>query len=60
MDWDSRTTTQVGECAGTLVFWSSDGRSATIMVGHDDETWDMAFFVPVQLIEDLVRQVQIL
>ena len=58
MDWGLRAMVHVGMCAGADVFWSSDGRIATITVGHDDETWDMAVSLPVELVDDLVRQVQ--
>ncbi|WP_148613049.1 hypothetical protein [Nocardioides rubriscoriae] len=57
-DWNERRATKVGRCAGTNVFWCSDGKTATIMLGHDDETWDVAFSLPVEVIDDLVRQVR--
>jgi hypothetical protein len=47
----------VGRSAGASVFWSSDGEVATILVGQDDETWDIAVSVPVTLVEDLVQTV---
>ncbi|MEV0291875.1 hypothetical protein AB0H36_47825 [Kribbella sp. NPDC050820] len=36
------------------------GKAATIMIGHDDETWDLAISVPLGLVDDLVRQVEAL
>lgn len=56
-DWDTRRVAKVGTCAGASAFWCSDGKTATILVGHDDETWDVAVTVPVEVIDDLVRQV---
>lgn len=57
MDWKTRRSVKVGTSAGASVYWCSDGKSATIMVGHDDETWDVAVSVPIELVDDLVRQV---
>jgi len=57
MDWGTRRSAKFGTSAGANVYWCSDGKTATIMVGHDDETWDIAISVPVQLVDDLVRQV---
>jgi hypothetical protein len=58
MDWNSRRVASVGTSAGANVFWCSDGEAVTIMIGHDDETWDLAISVPVGLVDDLVRQVK--
>ena len=58
MDWDSRRVANVGTSAGANVFWCSDGEAVTIMIGQDDETWDLALSVPVGLVDDLVRQVK--
>ena len=60
MDWNSRRVASVGTCLGAAVFWSSDGDTATIMVGHDDETWDLAVSIAVEVVDDLVRQVRLL
>ncbi len=56
-DWDTRRPAKVGICAGASAFWCSDGKTATILVGHDDEAWDVAVSVPVEVIDDLVRQI---
>jgi hypothetical protein len=65
MDWNSRRAAKVGTSAGAAVFWCSDGEAATIwigtragMIGHDDETWDVAISVPLGIVDDLVRQVE--
>ena len=57
-DWNSRRVVKVGTSAGANVFWCSDGDAVTIMIGHDDETWDLALSVPVGLVNNLVRQVK--
>jgi hypothetical protein len=53
--WDARKTLTVGESLGSRVFWSSDGQLATIAIGHDDDTWDVAFMVPVAVVDEIVR-----
>lgn len=58
LDWNARKVAKVGTSAGAAVFWCSDGETATIMIGHDDETWDLAISVPVGIVDDLVRQVE--
>lgn len=54
--WDARGSLQVGRVAGATAFWSCDGNVATILVGHDDETWDVAITVPVAVVDEIVRQ----
>ena len=56
-DWDGRRAVQVGVCAGASAFWSSDGATATILIGQDDETGDVAVSVPVEVVDELVRPV---
>ena len=57
VDWNSRQAAKAGRSAGAGVFWCCEGDVATIMVGHDDEVWDLAVTVPVAIVDDLVRQV---
>lgn len=54
-DWPSRQSLRIGTSARSAVFWSSADATATILVGRDDETWDIAVSVPVALIDQLVR-----
>lgn len=58
LDWNAREVAKVGTAAGAAVFWCSDGETATIMIGHDAETWDLAISVPVGIVDDLVREVE--
>jgi hypothetical protein len=53
-DWAARRCLQVGESAGSRVYWSADAEMATIMVGHDDETWDFAVTVPLACVDKIV------
>lgn len=42
-NWDKRQSVRLGQVADTTAFWCSDEDGTVwIMVGHDDETWDIA------------------
>ena len=45
--WSERRSIPAGNSAGGTVFWCADGDVATVMIGHDDETWDIAVRLPV-------------
>jgi hypothetical protein len=52
--WEQRRSIRAGTSAGCPVFWAAgadDPETATALIGHDDETWDIAFGVPVALVE---------
>jgi len=56
-NWDSRRSVCVGRAAGSPVWWCSDGETATLLIGPDDETWDMSLTVPVEVVDEIVAQV---
>ncbi len=56
--WAGRRSIAAGTCAGGSVFWAgpadgADPEIATVLIGHDDEAWDIAFLVPVSLVEEI-------
>jgi len=54
--WDARRSIQAGESAGARVYWSAgDGDHANLMVGEDDETWDVSVAVPYAVIDQVVQ-----
>jgi hypothetical protein len=53
-DWASRRSIRAGVVAGSAAYWSSEGRTATVLVGHDDETWDLALRMPVEVVDEVV------
>ena len=55
-NWDSRTNDRIGRAAGSPVWWCSDGESATLLIGPDDETWDVSLTVPVHVVDEIVAQ----
>jgi len=53
-NWAPRRCLHVGRCAGTQVHWAADGDTVTVMVGADDETWDVAVTVPLATVDRIV------
>ncbi|MFT3662766.1 MAG: hypothetical protein QM809_15705 [Gordonia sp. (in: high G+C Gram-positive bacteria)] len=53
--WADRTSIRAGTVAGTPVFFSCEGDTVTLLVGHDDETWELAVELPVGLVDELVE-----
>jgi hypothetical protein len=52
-DWDARRSLAVGTCAGAGVFWARSDDQVAILVGHDDETWDVAVLVPLATVHEI-------
>jgi hypothetical protein len=52
--WADRRSLHVGTSAGAPVHWSASGDTTTVMVGHDDETWDIAIEVPTASVDEIV------
>ena len=46
-DWTKRRCLHIGQSAGASVHWAADGKTATILVGGYQETWDIAVSVPI-------------
>jgi len=55
-DYAAGRCLHIGESAGSRVHWSADGQTATIMVGHDEQTWDIAVMVPVTAVDTIVAE----
>jgi len=54
--WDERSSIQAGESAGARVYWSAgEGDHAKLMIGEDDETWDVSVAVPYAVIDQVVQ-----
>ena len=54
--WQERHTLRAGESAGAPVFWATEGDQATLLIGLDDETWDVAFTLPLTVVDEIVRE----
>ncbi len=55
--WEDRGSIRFGTSAGSPVYWCSGDGDATMMIGHDEETWDIAVTMPLAVVDDIVREV---
>jgi hypothetical protein len=56
--WDGRGSIQLGECAGFPTFWSFENGNISILVGHDDESWDFGVTLPERIIDDVLAEIE--
>jgi hypothetical protein len=59
-DWTARRSLAVGTCGDARVYWSADPDpgatgQATILVGRDDETWDIWIRVPQATVREIAE-----
>jgi hypothetical protein len=52
-DWNARRSLAIGTSAGARVYWAISGEQAMILIGHDDETWDIAVAVPQPTVREI-------
>lgn len=52
--WNARSSIRAGVSAGSAAFWSHDAGEVSILIGEDDEMWDIAVTVPVAIVRRLV------
>jgi hypothetical protein len=45
---------QIGESAGAPVFWSTEDGVVAILIGEDDENWDIALSVPLAVMDTII------
>ncbi len=55
--WAERESLQVGTTALGRAFWCAGeaAGSVRVLVGHDDETWDLALTLPDTVVADIIR-----
>jgi hypothetical protein len=59
IDWENGAL-KLGKSADADVFWCADGDDfISVMIGHDDQTWDIAFQLPTGVIDDIFRSISI-
>lgn len=51
----SRRSLAVGTAAGAPVFWAASNGEASLLVGADDEAWDIALLIPLSTVEELAQ-----
>lgn len=57
--WDDRGSVQLGQVAGAPAWWcvDPDEQVLSILVGHDDETWDVCARWPLATLDAIIAEV---
>jgi hypothetical protein len=56
-DWSARRSLQIGATGGVPVHWCIDkDDTVSALVGQDDETWHIAFRMPVATIDQITAE----
>jgi len=49
---------KIGQSANALVYWSVDDDTLTLLVGHDDQTWDIAVSLPASALPAIISEIK--
>ena len=55
--WDERGSLKIGKCLNSPTFWSCANGNLSILVGEDDETWEVGITMKEEILEDIVREI---
>lgn len=55
-DWERRRSIRAGRCLGSRAWWTSDRRAVSLLLGTDDENWDVAVELPLGVGDLIVRE----
>lgn len=56
--WDERDSIIIGKCLNSPVFWSCQERKVSILIGHDDECWDICVSIEKKYLKDLESEIE--
>jgi hypothetical protein len=56
--WDDRTTQKIGVVHTSPAFWSVRGDELSILIGHDDESWAIAFSLPATTLGMMIEKLK--
>jgi hypothetical protein len=51
--WSARNCLKLGTCLGTSVFWSCEDGSVSVLVGDDEEVWEVGMTLPESVLVQL-------
>ena len=54
--WLDRKSLRIGQCLGTPVFWSLQDGRLSVLVGPDDETWEVGYSAPESIVTALLQE----
>jgi hypothetical protein len=52
-DWSARRALHLGTVFGVPIHWCINDDLVSVLVGHDDETWQIGIFMPVEVADRL-------
>jgi hypothetical protein len=55
--WSERGSIRIGKSANSQAFWSCEDGSLSILIGHDDETYDFGITVPEVVLNDILEEI---
>lgn len=60
-NWEIRNTIKAGVCLGANVFWCCDDNktSVLLLIGQEDETWQIGLKLPFSIINDLQQEIKV-
>lgn len=54
--WKERSLC-LGTSANAIVHWATDdNQTVSMLIGHDDETWDIGFTFPEHIIQEIIQE----
>ena len=56
--WAERSSA-IGRSAGVLVFWSFDAGQVSVLIGQDDETWDVGLTLPDHVFAEILAEIDL-
>lgn len=56
--WSERKSIQAGKSANANVFWCKEEENICILIGHDDENWDIGLTFESKLIHLIKKEFQ--
>lgn len=55
--WDERRSLKLGKCLNSPVFWCRDNEIFSILIGNDDEVWEVGASMSESVINDLIKEI---
>ena len=55
--WLARRSVSAGKCLGSPAFWSCEDGRLSVLVGPDDEAWEVGYSAPEALVNQLLQEI---
>ncbi len=54
--WENRNSIKAGKTLNSDVFWSFQEGKVTILIGQDDECWEVGVSMSLELLYDIIKE----